>query len=79
MHIPSVFTNKSTVMQYLSLMKKWAFDMTSCYEAHFCFQIENLKKDFFLHKLPETSPLKNMYDMRMYTVTIKSSNLTWNF
>ena len=57
MHIPSIFTHKSTVMQYLSLMKKWVFDITSYYEAYF------YKKKFFLHKLPETSPSKNIYNL----------------
>ena len=50
MHISSIFTRESTVMQYLSLMKKWAFDMTLYYEAHFWFKIENQKKRFFLHQ-----------------------------
>ena len=36
------------------------------------------KTRFFLHELPETSPSKK-YIRCICTVTIKSSNLTWNF
>ena len=59
MHVPSIFTHESTVMQHLSLMKKWAFDMTSYYEAHFWFEIENLKKVFYINCLKQALQ-KNM-------------------
>ena len=57
--MPIIIKKISTVMQSLSLMKKWALDMMAYLRRISGFK-SKIKKIIFLRKLPETSPSKNV-------------------